>query len=246
MNKKLLSAAVVAASLAALPAFAQDTTPASTYTGNAQDNFQPGQPVGSGNWFIDANVGRTGGGNGGFGQNLGTYNFNKGERDRRTGYGLTGGYRWKVGQDFGLGVEAGYTDLGNFRVKNIFNSQPVNQSSTTNALRGWLVGVNGRMNLVQGWYLSARGGYFHANNYNHVFTSDEVAQGLTTGGKAGRGSWYAGLGTGWDIDQHWGVGVAYDYFHANAGKIRDTNTGAITSDLKRSTGIVSLNGEYRF
>ncbi|HEX7815474.1 porin family protein [Dyella sp.] len=252
MNKKLLAVAFAAAGLSAAPAvFAQqansNTGYAPTYTGPDQDHFQPGQPVGSGNWFIDANVGRTGGGNGGFGQNLDSFNFTKGERGRRTGYGLTGGYRWKVGQDFGLGLEAGYVDLGNFRVKNVFNSQPVNQSSTTNALRGWLVGVNGRMNLVDGWYLSARGGYFHANNYDHRYTADEsAALGVTTGGRAGRGSWYAGLGTGWDINQHWGVGVSYDYFHANAGKLIDTATGATESDLKRSTGIVSLSGEYRF
>jgi OOP family OmpA-OmpF porin/outer membrane immunogenic protein len=42
------------------------------------------------------------------------------------------------------------------------------------------------------------------------------------------------------------VGVQYDYYHANAGKIRNDDTGEVRSDLKRSTGIVSLTGEYRF
>ena len=71
MNKTLFAVAIAAAGLVAVPAaFAQQAssgyTP--TYTGPDQDHFQPGQPVGSGNWFIDANVGRTSGGNGEIGR----------------------------------------------------------------------------------------------------------------------------------------------------------------------------------
>ncbi|HEV7777675.1 MAG TPA: porin family protein [Luteibacter sp.] len=242
-NNKLLALAIVAASVVAAPAFAQDSTSAP-----ASGNYQPSQAVGSGNWFIGASVGRTDGNNdGGFGSHTGNFNFLKGEQDRRTGYGLLGGYRWKVGNDLGLGVEGGYTDLGNYRVKNIFNSGDVNQRTSTNALRGWLVGVNGKLNLVPQWYLTAHGGFFRAND-NGTNYNNSVGQslGLSSGGRPGRGSWYAGVGTGWDINEHVGVGVGYDYFHANAGKVRDDSTGEISPDFKRSTGIVSLNGEYRF
>jgi OOP family OmpA-OmpF porin/outer membrane immunogenic protein len=245
MKKSLLALAFTSASVIGAPVLAQDTAS----TAQAGGNYLPSQPVGSGNWFIGANVGRTNGSDtGGFGSGNGSgFNFLKGEKGRRTGYGLLGGYRWKVGQDLGLGLEAGYTDLGNYRVKNVFNDNDVNQRSTTNALRGWLLGVNGRINLVPQWYISAHGGYFHANdnnnNYNNSLGQD---LGLTSGGHSGRGSWYAGIGTGWDINENVSLGVNYDYFHANAGKIKNTTTGEVSQGLKRSTGIVSLSGEYRF
>lgn len=260
MNKTLLALTFGSASLLATPIFAQDA-PATDSTGNAATsdqaapgtsstggNYQQGQPVGSGNGFIDANVGRTNGNtNGGFGSNASDFNFLDGHRGRRTGYGLLGGYRWKVGQDIGLGVEAGYTDLGNYRLRNTFNSGPVNQRSTTNALRGWLVGVNGRINLTPQWYVGAHGGYFRASDNNDRYY-DTVAQdlGFSDGDRPGRGSWYAGIGTGWDVNEHLGIGVQYDYFHANAGHYRNPDTGAQITGLKRSTGMVSLMGEYRF
>ena len=248
MKKSLLALAFISAGIIGAPVLAQDST-STTAPAPAGGNYLPSQPVGSGNWFIGANVGRTNGSDtGGFGSGNGSgFNFLKGEKGRRTGYGVLGGYRWKAGQDLGLGLEAGYTDLGNYRVKNVFNSQDVNQRSTTNALRGWLLGVNGRINLLPQWYISAHGGYFRANdnnnNYNNSLGQD---LGLTDGGRSGRGSWYGGVGTGWDITEQVSLGVNYDYFHANAGKIKNTATGEVTQGLKRSTGIVSLSGEYRF
>ncbi|MEI7037497.1 porin family protein [Fulvimonas yonginensis] len=239
MNKTLLVLSLASAGLVVTPVHAQDA---------AGGKYQPDQAVGSGNWFIDANVGRTSGNsNGGFGSDAGDFNFFNGHRGRRTGYGVLGGYRWKVGQDIGLGVETGYTDLGNYRLRNAFNSDPVNQRSTTNALRGWLVGANARLALTPQWYLGAHAGWFRANDNNHRYY-DTAAQelGFTDGDRAGRGSWYAGIGTGWDIDQHFGIGVQYDYFHANAGHYTNPATGARVDGPKRSTGIVSLTGEYRF
>jgi OOP family OmpA-OmpF porin/outer membrane immunogenic protein len=243
MKKAALALAVSCVSFSAIPAFAQDSNPA------VSGNYQPSQAVGSGNWFIGANVGRTNGSdNGGFGSKSGGFNFLHGEKGRRTGYGVLGGYRWKVGPDLGLGLEAGYADLGNYRVKNVFESgQDVNQKSTRDALRGWMVGVNGKINLVPQWYISAHGGYFRANDNNQNY-NNSVGQdlGFSNGGRADRGSWYAGLGTGWDVNEHFGVGVSYDYFHADAGKVRNNATGEVSRGLKRSTGIVSVAGEYRF
>jgi len=243
MNKTFLAIALSVAGLAATPVFAQSASNTSP-----NGNYLPNQPVGSGNWFIDANIGRTNGnGNGGFGDSNGGFNFLNGDRNRKTGYGLVSGYRWKVGQDMGLGLEAGYTDLGNFRVKNVFESDSVDQRTTNNALRGWMLGVNGRINLIPQWYLAARGGYFLANsdgtNYNNSLGQD---LGLSHGGNSGRGGWYAGLGTGWDISENWGLGVHYDYYHVSTGKVRDNTTGMEAPAQKRSTGIVSLMGEYRF
>lgn len=243
MNKSLLALAFAATGLVSIPAFAQDASSAP-----ASGNYQSSQPVGSGNWFIGGNVGRTNGSDtGGFGSDAAGFNFFKGEQGRRTGYGLLGGYRWKVGDDLGLGLEAGYTDLGNYRIKNVFNSGDVNQKSTEDALRGWMAGVNGRINLLPQWYLSAHGGLFYANDNNDRFYNSAGQDlGFSNGGRPGRSSWYAGVGTGWDINEHVGLGVQYDYFHANAGKIKDNTTGETQPGLKRSTGIVSVNAEYRF
>ena len=235
MRKILLSAAVAAAGLSALPALAQDSS-----------GYLPTQTIGAGNWFVDAGVGRTGSAtDGGFGSNLGNdFNFGKSQRGRKTGYSLLGGYRWKLGPNLALGLEAGYADLGNFKLQNTFNGDKIDQTTTTQALHGWLLGANGRINLATQWYLSARGGFFHANNYGHIY--DDVGQNLGefTTAKAGRDGWYAGVGTGWDIDEHWGVGLSYDYYHANAGRVRLTDQDIAT--LKRSTSILSLTGEYRF
>lgn len=265
MKKSLLALALVSLGAITLPVLAQDTPAPATDSTNQSapadntmaatestrssgGNYQASQPVGSGNWFIDANAGRTNGNSsGGFGSNASAFNFFKGDRSRRTGYGLLGGYRWKVGPDLGLGVEAGYTDLGNFRVRNVFNSQPVDQKDTVNALRGWLVGVNGRINLAPQWYLSAHGGYFRANDdHGRYYNSLGQQLGFDSGRRPDRGSWYAGVGTGWDVSEHFGVGVQYDYFHANAGRITDPVSGTRMAGLKRSTGMVSISGEYRF
>jgi OOP family OmpA-OmpF porin/outer membrane immunogenic protein len=266
MKKTLYALAFGSAGLLAMPAIAQDTTPPadpaagqpqagtpafSTSPGNTSEgggNYQSSQPVGSGNWFIDANVGRTNGNsNGGFGSNAGDFNFFNGHRGRRTGYGLAGGYRWKVGHDLGLGIEAGYSDLGNYRIRNVFNSSPVNQRDTVNALRGWMLGVNGRINLAPQWYVGAHGGWFWANDNNQRYYDTLNQQlGFSNGKHAGRGSWYGGIGTGWDINEHFGLGVQYDYFHANAGHYTNPATGDRITGIKRSTGIVSLTGEYRF
>jgi outer membrane immunogenic protein len=258
MHKTLLAATLATTGLLSLSAYAQDNTTTQNTTttqdttatqdnSTTQGNYQPDQAVGSGNWFIDANVGRTNGFNNHDFGNLSGFDFAHGQRGRRTGYGVEGGYRWKVGPDLGLGVEVGYADLGNYLVKNLFNSNPVNQTSSVNALHGWLVGVNGRLNLVQGWYLSARGGYFHANDYNHAYPYTIGGNlGSLTNGRAGHDSWYAGVGTGWDVNDHFGIGVQYDYFHANAGRVTDPITGATAADLKRSTGIASIKAEYRF
>jgi OOP family OmpA-OmpF porin/outer membrane immunogenic protein len=235
MRKILLSAAVAAAGLIALPAFAQDSS-----------GYLPTQTIGSGSWFLDAGIGRTGSStSGGFGSNIGNdFNFGKSQRGRKTGYNLFGGYRWKLGPNLALGLEAGYADLGNFKLQNTFNGDKIDQTSTTQALRGWLVGTNGRINLATQWYLSARGGFFHANGSDHIYDNVDQNLGEFTTAKAGRNGWYAGVGTGWDIDEHWGVGLSYDYYHANAGRVRLADQEIAT--LKRSTSILSLTGEYRF
>ena len=210
MKKTLLALAFVAAASAALPALAQDA-PTSTATGG---NYQPDQAIGSGNWLIDASVGQAH-------INKGPYNSHP------TTYSLSGGYRWKVGQDVGLGVDVGYNDLGNFRLKNAFNSNPVNLTTQRQALRGWTAGANGRINVWQGLYVSGRAGIYgwKGDGYNNQDINRHHLDKV---------DYYAGAGVGYDFNQHFGIGLSYDYYHANKNSI----------DL--STDTASVTAEYRF
>lgn len=216
MKKSLLALAFVSAGACALPAFAQDTAGSTdtTVTTTGSGNYQPSQPVGSGNWFLSGSVGQS---------HLyqGPYN------DHPTTYAINGGYRWKVGQDLGLGVEAGYNDLGNFKVKNAFNSSDVNLTSQRNALRGWTAGVNGRIDVYRGLYVSGRAGVYgwkgHGYNNQDINRHD-----------LNKVDYYAGAGVGYDINEHFGLGLSYDFYHAKK------------QGVSLSTDTASLTAEYRF
>ena len=149
MKKTLFALALASTALCTTAAFAQDVQTSNDYgtTTPADGNYQPGQPVGSGNWFVDGSVGRS---------HLAKGPYN----DHPTTYAIGGGYRWKVGQDLGLGVDVGYNDLGNYKLRNAFNDDPVNLKNQCNALRGWTAGVNGKLNVWQGLYVSGRAGAY--------------------------------------------------------------------------------------
>ncbi|HET6430841.1 outer membrane beta-barrel protein [Dyella sp.] len=222
MKKSLLAIAFVTAGTCSLPVLAQDTmgndagttlTDTDT-TGSAPGNYQPSQPVGTGNWFIDGSVGQA--------------HMYKGPfNDHPTTYALNGGYRWKVGPDLGLGVEAGYNDLGNFKVKNAFNSDEVNLTGRRNALRGWTAGVNGRINVWQGLYVSGRAGVYGWKG--HGYSDQDINR-----HDLDQVDYYAGAGVGYDFNDHFGLGLSYDYFHANKDHVNLT------------TDTASLTAEYRF
>lgn len=216
MKKTLITLAIASTALCTLPALAQDNAVAPATSDSSSPttgNFQPGQAIGSGNWFVDGRVGQSH-------MNKGPYN------DHPTTYAVTGGYRWKVGEDLGLGVDAGYNDLGNFKVKNAFNSNDVNLKEQRNALRGWTAGVNGKINVWQGLYISGRAGVYgwkghgYANQDINRHNLDKV-------------DYYAGAGVGYDINNHFGVGLAYDYYHAKKNGISlTTDTASVTAEYR--------------
>lgn len=214
MKKTLLALAITSASLCALPALAQDSYSTTDSSTAANGNYQPSQAVGSGNWFIDGNVGQA---------HLGQGPYS----DHPTTYALTGGYRWKVGQDLGLGVDIGYNDLGNFRLKNVFNNQNVNLTNRRNALRGWTAGVNGRINVWQGLYVSGRTGVYgwKGDGYNNQDINRHSLDKV---------DYYAGAGVGYDFSEHFSLGLAYDYYHARK------------QDISFTTDTASVSAEYRF
>jgi OOP family OmpA-OmpF porin len=232
MKKTLLALAITSMGFCALPAFAQDASPAPQTTAPtaapatdttapqvadssvASGNYQPGQPVGSGNWFVDGSAGEAH-------ISKGPYN------DHPTTYALTGGYRWKVGQDMGLGLDVGYNDLGNFKLKNAFNSNDVNLTKQRNALRGWTAGVNGRINVWQGLYLSGRAGIYGWKG--HGYADQDINR-----HDLDKVDYYAGAGVGYDFSDHFGLGLSYDYYQAKKNNVN------LSSDT------ASLTAEYRF
>lgn len=233
--KKSVFCAALATALVAPVAFAQ-----------SGDTYRPDLQVGQGNGFVAGSVGRT---DGGSASRFGTGDFNVFESrgGRKTGYSVTGGYRWKVSPGVGVGVEGGYADLGNIVVRNAFRSGDVNQRESTNALRGWLVGGNLRANINPAWYVGARGGYFRAsdNNIDYYNTIGENL-GLDSGRRAGRNSWYAGVGTGWNASENLSIGLHYDYYRAKSGRINVPNTSISFEGPKRSTAVLGLSAEYSF
>ena len=235
--KKLAIPAALAAMLVSPLAFAQNT---------GADPYRPSLSVGEGAGFVTGNIGRTDGGTAGrFG--TGNFNFLESNEGRQTGYGVSGGYRWKVSDRWGVGAELGYVDLGNFRVRNVFNDDPVDQTEARNALRGWTAGANARVNITPEWYVGMRGGYFRASD-NTTDYYNTVGQELRvrSGREAGRNSWYAGVGTGWNATENFSIGLHYDYHRAKSGTFIDEDSGVEIDGPKRSTALVGLTAEYAF
>ena len=235
--KKLAIPAALAAMMFSPLAFAQNT---------GADPYRPSLSVGEGAGFVTGNIGRTDGGTAGrFG--TGNFNFLESNEGRQTGYGVSGGYRWKVSDRWGVGAELGYVDLGNFRVRNVFNDDPVDQTEARNALRGWTAGANARVNITPEWYVGMRGGYFRASD-NTTDYYNTVGQELRvrSGRQPGRNSWYAGVGTGWNATENFSIGLHYDYHRAKSGTFIDEDSGVEIDGPKRSTALVGLTAEYAF
>ena len=236
MKKSVICAALVAAMCSPL-AFAQSTS---------GDAYRPSLSTGDGAWFVSGNVGRTDGGTAGrFG--TGNFDFLESNEGRDTGYGVTGGYRWKVSDRWGVGAELGYVDLGNYKVRNVFNDEDVDQTEGRNALRGWTAGANARVNITPAWYVGMRGGYFRASD-NSTDYYNTIGQELRvrSGRDPERSSWYAGVGTGWNATENFSIGLHYDYFRAKSGTLVDEDSGAEIDGPKRSTALVGLTAEYAF
>jgi OOP family OmpA-OmpF porin/outer membrane immunogenic protein len=79
----------------------------------------------------------------------------------------------------------------------------------------------------QGLYVSGRAGVYgwkghgYANQDINRHDLDQV-------------DWYAGVGTGYDFNPHFSLGLSYDYYRANKDRV------GLTSDT------ASLTAEYRF
>jgi OOP family OmpA-OmpF porin/outer membrane immunogenic protein len=176
--------------------------------------FAQTAPSDNSGWFLGAKVGQA--------------NLNKGNYDGNdTGYAINGGYRWAVAPNTALGVEAGYNDLGNIKLKNAFNSNPV-VADPKSKLHGWTFGVNGKYNFTPNWYATARTGIYQwkghgiSNDQNPLYRSLDKTD------------WYGGVGFGYDFTNNFSLGLNYDYYQAKK------------DHLNLSTNLVSVGAEYRF
>lgn len=196
-NTAIVLALAAAGLFAAAPAFAQDTSP------GADSGF-----------FLNGNVGQS---------NI-KHGINSGDD---TGYAVNGGYRWALSPNFAIGPEIGYNDLGNVRIKNVFNSQPV-VSPGKASLHGWTAGASAHYNMTPNWYLSARGGLYAWKGHGMSNDVNPVATDRNSSG------WYGGVGVGYDFSRNFGIGLAYDYYHAKK------------DNLNLTTDMISAQAEVRF
>lgn len=225
MKKTLFALAFATAGiLTASSAFAQDASTDST--------TQPGWKSHTG-WYVDGDLG------------VSQANNNSTYRQANYAGALTGGYRWAVSPDMSIGAEAGYVYLGKFHAGNsVNNAYLANGGSVGDArsnLRGATLGGAIRWNFTPQWYVNLRGGAFDA----HGSTLSESTEAPVRRSFTNNIGYYAGLGTGWDINQNWSVGVAYTYYgvrrdtHLTNGQIAGTRVGLDTNTL-------TANVEYRF
>ena len=141
-----------------------------------------------------------------------------------TGYGFNFGYRWNDT----WGLEAGYVDLGKPEAK----GYPVDNSTYNLKLHvtGWTLGVNGKFNFAQHWFVSARMGAFFSN-------SKLTVEGYKSDISANDTNLYVGVGAGYNISRNLSIGVNFDRYEAKAkGILTNTNNPYLLS------GTV----EYRF
>ena len=154
--------------------------------------------------------------------NVGQSNLDKGVfDDDDTAFGGNFGYRWAVAPNVLLGVEGGYTDLGEFSAKDSVGSGKAE-------LKGWNIGGNGHFNVTDNWYVSGRAGWFRGDRKVNYTSFAPVSVDDTKNG------WYAGAGFGYDFNTNVSLGLNYDYYKVDK------------DGLDLSPGVVSVSGEYRF
>jgi opacity protein-like surface antigen len=156
--------------------------------------------------------------------NVGQSNLDKGiYDDDDTAFGGNFGYRWAVAPNVLIGLEGGYTDLGEFEPK---GSSGIGGKAE---LKGWNLGANGHFNLTDNWYISGRGGFFRADRKGTLDIEPTLVSVDDT-----KNGWYAGAGFGYDFNTNFSLGLNYDYYKVDK------------DHLDLSPSVVSVSGEYRF
>jgi OmpA-OmpF porin, OOP family len=128
------------------------------------------------------------------------------------------GYVWNSGA-VSWGVETGYVDLGSVTgAPPTIGGPPLGGPGQIQiTTRGEVLGGNFKLHYGDyGWFLSARGGWFHSQTDGSY--KDFLGHTLISTNSSGDGV-YAGVGLGYDFNQHIGVSLNYDFFQTRAGGI---------------------------
>jgi opacity protein-like surface antigen len=223
MKKTLLAIALAVSGVASVSsAFAQDSADSSAKQGW---NSKSG-------WYIDGD--------------LGVSRANNRDIYRDTNYtgGLTGGYRWAVSPDMSIGAELGYVYLGKLDARSgVAQNYAANGGTgdTRSNLRGATLGADLRWNFSPIWYVDLRGGAFDAHGSS---LSNDAFQPVNRSFSNNLG-YYAGVGTGWDINQHWSVGVDYTYYQVSRSP-KLVNNQFDGTRVSLDTNTLTAKVEYRF
>ena len=175
--------------------------------------------VGNGGFFIDGSVGRTR-----LNKNFdGNFYFND---TSDTGYVVNAGYRWALNPSIAIGIEGGYARIGHFDPNGSvdFILRPAE-------LSGLNVGVNAHINISPRWYASVRGGYFRGDVKGSYIVSVQLPQ-IDVDGTSDK--YYAGAGVGYNFAENMSIGLNFDRYRADLGK------------LNFSPYQTSISAEYRF
>jgi hypothetical protein len=161
-----------------------------------------------------------------------------------TAYGAVAGYRWVVDRPFAIGVEVGYVDLGKMTaVSSIGGPGYVDNFTYKFKSKAVLVGANGKWDLPHGFTITARAGIAHSRS-NYTIDSHAEFMGATDDSRvydvqSTDNAIYAGLGFGYDFNEHVGITATYDHYALKAedvtGDKRTVNVGVFGGSL-----------EYRF
>lgn len=173
-----------------------------------------------GNWFVSGQVGQS---------RLQGMTANN---DTATGSAVMAGYRWDMNPQFQLGAEVGYANIGKFSD----STTGIDTISTVDGkLDGYLAGVTGKLNFTPNWYMSFEGGYFDARQkINASLTILPMTTSSYSTSNHTKGSFYSGIGFGYDFGNNVGLGLDYNYF---ADK---------DSQYDLSSSMLSLRLEVRF
>lgn len=147
------------------------------------------------------------------------------------------GYRWKSVVDYG--VEFGYGFLGKASARGFgIPADGVNQRETMKT-RGWLLGGDLNYNITDQWYIDGRAGWFRAHSaYTQsadAFSTPVPGRVEYRGNTTATGE-YLGVGFGYNINQAFSVGLAYDDYHIPANQFYKSTR----------VGMYTVQGEYRF
>ena len=207
MNKLALSAAVAALALSpVLSQAAHADDSTPTYGANVNPNWQD-------NFFVDGQLGQT------------QARTSLLDHNNSVFQNVRFGWRWN-----GIvGAEIGYAYLG--KVKNDFDF-----ASTSAKPRVGQIGVTGKYNFYNNWFVTGHGGYLRSRTTGAVTVGDSTAS-----ERSWNNGWYAGAGVGYDVTKNVALGINYDNYHIKYGR-----DGAQEPQTNANVATYSASVEVKF